>query len=141
MNHKKPMNRRKLTVVSLVAVPLVAAGGVVVAESAFAGTNGQTIQLCQPNSDYRSASLRGTNENNEVAQTNVHDLTRECSTVAGYAWKGGVHIIWSDSPSSAQGTPSEPGVPFNFGTDCDVPVNSNQDPYVCSGPKTLPPQG
>ena len=141
MNHKKRMNRRKLTVVSLVAVPLVAAGGVVVAESAFAGTNGQTIQLCQPSSDYRSASLQGTDQDGRSVQTTVDNLKRECSKVDGYVWKGKVHIVWSDSPSPVQGTPSKPGVPFTYGTDCDVPVNSNQDPYGCYGPKTVPPQG
>jgi hypothetical protein len=131
---KQGMKRKKLTIVSLVAVPLIAGGGVVVAESAFAGTNGQRVQLCRPDSDYRSATLSGSNQEGKSVSTVVSGLKNECSTLDGYVWKGNVHIVWGDSPSPAQGTPGKPGVPYTYGTDCDVPVNSAQDPFPCYGP-------
>jgi hypothetical protein len=129
MTRKKRMNRKKLTIVSLVAVPLMAGGGVVVAESAFAGTNGQQIQLCQPQSNYRSASLSGANQDGQSVQTTVSNLTRACTTVQGFFWKGNVKIDWSD--------PATQGPPATDSTTCDVPEQSSQDTTPCFGSNTL----
>jgi hypothetical protein len=121
------MNRKKLTVVSLVTIPLMVGGGVVVAESAFAGTNGQQIQLCQPSSDYQSADIRGLNQNGVIAQLHVDGLKRECKTAEGYLWQGKVHINWSN--------PAGQGSPLTWGKDCDVPKNwAGGNSWPCYGP-------
>jgi hypothetical protein len=126
MNRKQRMGRKKLMVASLVAVPLMVGGGVVVAESAFAGTNGQAIQLCQPQSDYRSAKLTGPNQDGKSTTTDVHNLTQACTKVDGYIWKGDVQITWTDP--ATQGAPASPQ------TKCTVPQQSAQDTEPCFGP-------
>jgi hypothetical protein len=129
------MNRKKLTIVSFVAIPLIAGGGVVVAESAFAGTNGQRIQLCQPKSDYQSAWMRGLDQNGAIQERTVDNLKEECTTVDGSYWKGKVHINWTDAGPAGKAR----GVPQTYGTDCDVPVNG-QDPFACYSADVLPDQ-
>jgi hypothetical protein len=124
------MNRKKLMVVSLVAIPVMAAGGVVIAESAFAGTNGWQIKLCQPASQYRTARLQGRNQDGAPTEITVHsDLKLMCTTTEEL-WKGRVQITWED--------PGKPGQPQTINTVCDIVENPQYPDSLCFGPHTLP---
>jgi hypothetical protein len=126
MSRKKRISRKKLTVVSLVAIPAVAGLGFAVTGSAFAGTNGQQIALCQPKSDYRTATIEGPNQNGERTVKEVGDLTSSCKTVEGFFWKGRVKITWDDSVSGDRVSPA--------GSLCTVPAVSDSDTVSCFGP-------
>jgi hypothetical protein len=131
MGHKKSgMQGKKLKVMSLAASALAVAGlAAFGANSAFAGTNGQEIQLCQPQSDYRAVDITGTNQNGETTTKSLTNLTRDCTKVEGFFWKGDVTINWSD-PATAGILSPNPQV-------CNVRENSAQDPWPCFGPNTL----
>jgi hypothetical protein len=152
MNHKKRLNRKKLKVISLVAVPLVAGLGAVAAQPALAGTNGQQIRLCQPGSDYQTAEVTGVNQDgNTVTQSfnatprsplEVSDGAHPCRSSDGFFWKGDVKIIWSNPKreipdSSSLLDPQD--VPDSVQSTCTVPVDSADDLFLCSAPNIFFP--
>ena len=133
MHRKSRMSRKKLTIVSLATVPLVAGLGFAVTNVAFAGTNGQKVQICQPQSDYRSVLLSGTNQNGDFQpDLPFGNLTQNCAVFEGYFWKGDVTIKWQDPVS---------GRNPNAQTTCNVPEFSTLDVQPCFGPSNqAPPQ-
>ena len=147
MNHKKRLNRKKLTVISLVVAPLVAGLGALVANPALAGTNGQRIKFCQPGSDYRAAEVTGLNQDGNTV-TQVFDVTppaplevaagtNPCPPSEGFFWKGEVKITWSnpkrDIPDSSAVEPQD--IPDSIQSTCTIPVDSAEDPFFCAAPQ------
>ncbi len=125
MHRTKRMSRKKLTIVSLATVPLVAGLGFAVTQAAFAGTNGQSVELCQPKSDYRYFIIQG--QNQDGARTTYRNWIPgwECPHLADFYWKGRVEITWQNSPTK--------GIRDRT-TTCDVPEVSDQDSVKCFGP-------
>jgi hypothetical protein len=125
MSRKKQISRKKLKVVSLVSVPLLAGLGVVIANPASAGTNGQEIQICQTESNYRTVTISGPNQDDQITQKDLSNLELGCQKVDGFFWKGDVTIVWADGLAgdpTAQTTCNVPEVaPEGFVRPCFGP--------------------
>ena len=118
MHRKKSMSHKKLTIVSLAAVPLVAGLGFAVTQAAFAGTNGQQIALCQPKTDYRSAIVQNEDQSEEPTTYPLSD--QMCNVVKDALWKGQVQITWRGSASLPDAT-----------SVCIVPEGSAEETVIC----------
>jgi hypothetical protein len=113
------MQRKRLKVMSLVASAAAVTGlAVFGTETAFAGSNGQQIQLCKPNADFTSARLLGPNQDGVQTDTTV-TLKDQCTTVANFFWNGNVNISWQGGLSPA------------VSTTCSVPKSSPTDVVTC----------
>lgn len=129
MSHTRRTSGKRLKIISLATVPLLIGVGVGVAKQAFADTNGQRIQICQPQSDYRTVTLNGPNQDGKDTTFTITNLIPNCNTPEGFFWKGDVKMAWSD--------PKTASAPKTFDTTCEVPENTAQDPWPCFGPNTL----
>lgn len=120
MDHKKRMNRTRLKIVSLVSAPLLVGLGVVVADSSFAGTNGQEIQFCQNgNSIWDKAEVTGKNQNGQDT-THVFNINFQgCTLGVGFFWKGLVEITWKSVERGSDNTI------------CIVPETSSNNSFKC----------
>jgi hypothetical protein len=145
MNPKKRMSRKKLTVVSLVTIPVVAGLGFAVTGPAFAGTNGQQLEFCMPEAThlyYRAVTVEGVNQNGERAVQDYSGIPRggriigedpsddpDCSGSidTGSYWKGEVKLSWSN--------PFEDDAPATGETTCNVPETSDEDVFTCFPPR------
>ncbi len=126
MHRNTRMSRKKLTIVSLAVVPLVAGLGFAVTQSAFAGTNGQQVELCQPHSHYNVVLISGRNQNDE-GEIYSHKVTpKECTPIQGFFWKGVITIDWTITNLGTVSEVVQQG--------CKVPETSPVDTVKCFAP-------
>ena len=125
MNGKKSRLRRMKLMVSLVAAVSAVIGmtafGV---SSAFAGENGQEINVCWKFSNSISATavtVIGRNQNvEETVWKSELPNSRGCMITAGYFWVGIVTFFWKDSTGKVGRV-----------TECDVPESSPSNTVNC----------
>jgi hypothetical protein len=106
------MSRTTTKVLALTAASGLAVVGFFLTKPAFAGTNGQQLQICQQQSeDYQTMRLEGFNQDGDVVGGTFGIAPGGCGSTPGYYWVGNV---------SVELTQSENGAP-NRSASCDVP--------------------
>jgi hypothetical protein len=99
----------------------LAAGGLLTAAPADAGTNGQQVKVCD-SLPYKSFSLRGTNQNGQHASTHFrYTGDNNCVEFTGWWWKGRLTI--------ASGSP-EAQLNFYYSIKADLPSTNWYTCYV-----------
>jgi hypothetical protein len=87
------MSRTTKKVLALTAASGLAVVGFFLTKPAFAGTNGQQLQVCQQQSeDYTEAFIQGTNQNGEFTSAPLGIAPGGCGSLPGHFWVGGVSI-------------------------------------------------
>ena len=111
-----------MLMVSMAAV--VAAGlGAVGAGSAFAGTNGQHIEVCQNNTtDFTLVSITGSDQDGNNRSYGFDTLKGTCITTPNNWWKGDLRLTWKRSASEGD----------NDATSCEVPEQQAEDVFKCT---------
>jgi hypothetical protein len=124
---KSGMQHKKLKAITLVS-SLAAVAGLAVfgMNSAFAGTNGQIVSLCQDGpSRFTNVVISGSNQNGEQSQLPLNFPNVRCifsrTEGADFFWKGQVRIDWSGNGFVPDRT-----------TTCDVPASSPEDIVTCT---------
>jgi hypothetical protein len=96
------MSRTTTKVLALTAASGLAVVGFFLTKPAFAGSNGQQVQVCQQlGEDYTQALIQGTNQNGEFTSATVGITPGGCGTLTGYYWVGDVLIGLRISNTSA----------------------------------------
>jgi hypothetical protein len=98
------MSRTATKVLALTAASGLAVVGFFLTKPAFAGSNGQQVQVCQQQGeDFTQAFIRGTNQNGDFTSVTVGITPGECGILQGYFWVGDVTIDVTNSNSGAAG--------------------------------------
>jgi hypothetical protein len=106
------MSRTTTKVLALTAASGLAVMGFFLTKPAFAGTNGQQVQVCQQEfQDYTQAVIQGFNQDGVFTSANVGMTPGGCGTLTGHFWVGGVTVEVSGSSTL---------MPTQF-FGCDVP--------------------
>jgi hypothetical protein len=96
------MSRTTTKVLALTAASGLAVMGFLLAEPAFAGTNGQQLQVCQlQGDDYTQMRLQGTNQNGVTTRATFDIAPGGCGSTPGYYWIGEVSVLLADSKTGA----------------------------------------
>ena len=87
------MSRTKTKVLALVAASSLAVLGFFLTEPAFAGENGQQLQVCQQSSeDYIQMILNGPNQNGDPTSLTSSIAPGGCGSTVGQYWVGTVSV-------------------------------------------------
>ena len=106
------MTRTKTKALALVAASSLAVLGFFITKPAFAGENGQQLQICQQSSeDYTQMFLNGSNQNGDFTSAIFAIAPGGCGSTVGFYWVGQVSV---ELRASATGRPSRNG-------SCNVP--------------------